>query len=491
MPLPHGSMNHGFGWLVLGALLQLMLPTAPTSAAEVTCAAGDVACLLAAIHAANATGKADTITLAAGTYRLTAVNHDTDGPTGLPSITTALTLRGAGARSTVLERAATGVLTLEGLTLRGGDAAITNAGGGVWNQGTLTITRSTLSGNVANGSGGSISTGSGGSLTITNSTLRGNVANYGGGLDSFGSFGTTITNSTLHGNVANGSGGGISLAISTLTLTNSTLHGNMASQGGGISIGGGGVLAPPSSASLGNTILAQNAVPPTGTGPDCAMSGGIPGQATSQGHNLVGDPTGCNITLAASDLTGDPGLGAFTDAGLPGQGYVPLLPASRAVDAGDPAACPAADQLGQLRVTPCDIGAVEFAPVTVTLGLNQATVRAGETLRVGLGVHNPGPPVTADAYLGVLRPDGVSVFWVTRLDADPRTFAPLAAAFGFPPGLEVPLLEDFFVHTVTEGESVGPYAVFTLLTPAGAFADGRVDAGDLVGLTRQPFTVRP
>jgi hypothetical protein len=202
--------------------------------------------------------------------------------------------------------------------------------------------------------------------------------------------------------------------------------------------------------------------------------------------------------LAAGDRTGDPGLGDFTDDGTPGQGYLPLLPTSRAIDAGDPAACPATDQLGQLRLTPCDTGAVEFAPVTVTLGLNQATVRPGHTLRVQLGLHNPAPSVTADAYLGVLLPDGVTIFFVTslvpldgvvtRLDADPRTFAPLAASYEFPSGLEV-TVEDFFVYPVTGEESPGAYTIFTLLTPPGAFADGQIDPGDLLGLTLQPFTV--
>src|SRR4029453_13039794 len=113
-----------------------------------------------------------------------------------------------GADSTVLERAAgappfrllhvaaTGGLTLEGLTLRGGDATTTNAGGSIWNQGTLTLTRSTLSGNVANNGGGIFSAGP---LTITNSTLSGNVANSGGGI-SVSAGPLTIDNSTLHGN---------------------------------------------------------------------------------------------------------------------------------------------------------------------------------------------------------------------------------------------------------------------------------------------------
>ena len=147
-----------------------------------------------------------------------------------------------------------------------------------------------------------------------------------------------------------------------------------------------------------NTILAGNWVPSSESGPDCY------GPSLSGGHNLFGSPVGC--VRASTDLTGDPGLGDFTDDGTPGQGYVPLLPTSLAIGAGDPAGCPATDQLGQLRVTPCDIGAVEFAPVTVTLGLNQATFRPGETLRVALGIHNGGPTVTADAYLGCSCPMG-------------------------------------------------------------------------------------
>ena len=64
--------------------------------------------------------------------------------------------------------------------------------------------------------------------------------------------------------------------------------------------------------------------------------------------------------MAASDLTGDPGLGDFRDDGTPGRGHFPLLPASRAIEAGDDATCPPTDQLGQPRVGRCDIGAIEF-----------------------------------------------------------------------------------------------------------------------------------
>src|SRR5687767_6143309 len=105
----------------------------PVFAAEFTCASGDVACLIDAINTANINGETDTITLPAGIYTLTAVNNTTPaGPNGLPSVTSPLTITGAGATATILERAAnapffrlvhtdvTGILALNGLTLRGG-----------------------------------------------------------------------------------------------------------------------------------------------------------------------------------------------------------------------------------------------------------------------------------------------------------------------------------------------------------------------------------
>ena len=111
-----------------------------------------------------------------------------------------------------------------------------------------------------------------------------------------------------------------------------------------------------------NTVLARNVARVQGP-PDCS------GPVTSQGNNLIGDPTGCTITLLPSDLTGDPGLDAFTDNGSPGNGHFPLLPTSQAIDTGNDAECPRRDQLGQRRInirrvgtSICDIGAIEFHP---------------------------------------------------------------------------------------------------------------------------------
>jgi hypothetical protein len=114
---------------------------------------------------------------------------------------------------------------------------------------------------------------------------------------------------------------------------------------------GGGIFNVSGTVLLQNTLLARNNA---GRGPDCS------GTVTSLGNNLIGDPTGCTITLQPSDLTGDPGLDAFTDNGRPGNGHFPLLPTSPAIDAGSDAVCPRRDQLGQRRIGPCDIGAIRF-----------------------------------------------------------------------------------------------------------------------------------
>src|SRR5262245_59929751 len=95
------------GMLVTGLVLVVLVGglgrARPSQAADFSCAAGDVACLIKAITTANANGEANTITLAAGTYRLTAADNFIDGvPTGLPSITSTLTISGPRARSTII-----------------------------------------------------------------------------------------------------------------------------------------------------------------------------------------------------------------------------------------------------------------------------------------------------------------------------------------------------------------------------------------------------
>jgi hypothetical protein len=155
------------GVQAIAALVCTLALSYPGQAAEFRCASEDVACLVEAIHTTNANGEANTITLAAGTYTLTAVNHLSDGASGLPSITSPLTIQGAGAGMTILEQdahaqtfplvhvGATGTLTLKGLTLRGENSA--PSGGGLINVGgTVILTHSSLADTRASVGSGSV-----------------------------------------------------------------------------------------------------------------------------------------------------------------------------------------------------------------------------------------------------------------------------------------------------------------------------------------------
>ena len=69
---------------------------APLHAKNFTCAAGNVQCLIGAINEANSNGQNNTISLEEGTYTLTNIDNETDGPNGLPSIAGTLTINVAG-----------------------------------------------------------------------------------------------------------------------------------------------------------------------------------------------------------------------------------------------------------------------------------------------------------------------------------------------------------------------------------------------------------
>jgi hypothetical protein len=215
--------------VVMLSLLILALPSA--QAANFSCAAGDVACLLDAINQANANGEANTITLEAGTYTLTEL-LDSNPPfeDGLPVITSSLIITGRGSETTIIERdasaprfrilsvAATGTLTLKRLTLRGGSPVLTAGGGGILNLGTLTLAHTT----VTNNSGGGIVTG-GPTVTITHSIITDNSGN----LTSGGLFivrGTvTLTATTVAHNIGNPSGGIRIDPDATVIITASTV----------------------------------------------------------------------------------------------------------------------------------------------------------------------------------------------------------------------------------------------------------------------------
>jgi hypothetical protein len=239
------------GGFLIGGLVSLV---PPSHAADFACAAGDAACLLNAITTANANGEANTIAVEAGTYTLTAVDNTTDGPNGLPSVTSTLTIQGAGLDTTVIERdpsapgfrllhvAAAGVLTLDGLTLKGGSGMPGSSfGSALLNEGgTVAITHTRVADNGTTDFGGGLFT-RGGTVAIGQSLFTGNAARLdGGGLMNAGGT-VTITQTTFAGNVSGGDGGGLSnggvlgLGRGTVTIMDSTLVDNFGVFSGGLS----------------------------------------------------------------------------------------------------------------------------------------------------------------------------------------------------------------------------------------------------------------
>jgi hypothetical protein len=261
-----------------------------------------------------------------------------------------------------------GMLTLTNTTVdhnRAGDA-----GGGISNTGgTLTLDHSAATRNEAPNAGGGILNTGGGAAILTASRVH---DNRGGGLYNDGAM--TVAGSTISDNEATqGMGGGIEHRGGTLSLANSTVSGNAASEAGGGLYGKSLGTISLSSTTISDNRSAKGAgiyshgpvnllhtiVAGQLDGSDCDG----PGMLISQGHNLDGDGT-CIIGGVIGDITDpDPHLGPLQDNGGPTETQA-LLAGSPAIDAGDDATCPAADQRGVPRpqddnTTACDIGAYE------------------------------------------------------------------------------------------------------------------------------------
>ncbi|MGH2541787.1 MAG: hypothetical protein ACRDIB_03260, partial [Ardenticatenaceae bacterium] len=214
---------------------------------------------------------ADVIELGAGTiYTLTSVHNTVGGENGLPSITSNITINGHGATiarseagSTpsfrVFHVAATGVLTLNEVTIRNGAAdsdGTGNGGGALFNAGTLTLNNCTVTENSTGTRGGGIAN-LGGNVTIGASVISLNSAvAAGAGISNRDGF-LTVQNSTISANTSTttadeGAGGGIAShaynADATLILTDSIVSANTTN-----GLGGGGI---DNSARTGHTATA-------------------------------------------------------------------------------------------------------------------------------------------------------------------------------------------------------------------------------------------
>lgn len=236
----------------------------------------------AAVGGCSAGSGGDTLVLVTGSEHIvTEVHNATYGPTGLPVISSEITIQGN--ESTIKRdnsapefRLITvnqyGNLTLQQVTItggfvsgeyfvgRGGGIAVDRGilslidstvsgnsaalGGGIGNySGDLILNRCTISENSASGSGGGIENYDG-ILTLRDSTVSGNSASGGGGISN--QWGRLIlTNSRVLENTTEGRGGGIN-NHGALTLMESIVSGNSGFHGGGIATdetnGGDGII---------------------------------------------------------------------------------------------------------------------------------------------------------------------------------------------------------------------------------------------------------
>ncbi|MGH8582446.1 MAG: choice-of-anchor Q domain-containing protein [Gammaproteobacteria bacterium] len=340
----------------------------------------------------SAGSDADTITLSVNSVQtLTTVDNSGSllGETGLPRITSQITIEGNGStimRATgapafrLLAVDATGNLTLVGTMLRGGWAlgrqgiggAVSIAPGGI-----LNLTNSTISGNTAALLGGGIF--NAGVLNIIASTVASNTAGIGGG-GVFNHLNATLGggNCTISGNTASGnSAGGGLFNLGTSNVAHCTITANTASIGGGVL---NGSVSNGSTSTLGlvHSLIAGNtATGIPGLGPEVLnLASGVAGIVNADDFNLIGHDGISGVVgfvLGPTDLVPAGGLDTILAPVLSNNGgsiltHV-LVTGSQALDVIPADQCPLiVDQRGMARpqdgdgdgLFECDIGSVEM-----------------------------------------------------------------------------------------------------------------------------------
>jgi hypothetical protein len=261
-----------------------------------------------------------------------------------------------------------------------GNAADANGGGMSSEKSSSTLIGVSFTANEAS-RGGGIYNGNLSDGSLTNVTFSGNKGEWGGGIDN--SFSApTLNKVTFQNNEALNLGGGINNDRGNPILTNVTFSGNSAGNGGGFSNVnegapllknvtfsansasnmGGGLYNSRGAPTLINTLIANSV-----DGGDCFNIIGSSLNIAST-HNLIEDSANaCDLTNGwdGNIIGSDPKLGAL-DFNMGATKSHALLANSPAIDAGDTASCPTADQRDAPRPQgpKCDIGSYEVEQVS-------------------------------------------------------------------------------------------------------------------------------
>lgn len=381
--------------LLVMALLALSVHNVSRTQAAVIAVACDPNALIAAIITANANGQADTLDLTPGcTYTLTSAKSNAYGGSGLPMITSDITINGNGAiieRSTASDTPEFRIFNVENTTLPLvlNDVQIRNGHSSVFSGGAIFAKDA--------------------SVIINNSTLTDNTSSMqGGAIYASNTHVMQINNSTIANNEAQGSGGGIYVleGINPVEINSSTIVMNSADinqNGNGYGDNGGGIAtvdSPP--VLIKNSIIAQNTDESTAGEVHTDVSGEfVPG-----GYNLIGNNTGAETSFPAgqpnayNDMVGtesspiDPMLGNLTNNGGLTPTYA-IQNGSPALDAGNPtpdATTPATDQRGagfprvDTVTARMDIGSFEARKFTLTVNKDATGDGSGTVSSAAAGI---------------------------------------------------------------------------------------------------------
>ena len=383
------------------------LDATDANTADGICAAPAGSCTLrAAIVQANALMGADTITLPAETYSTSSEL----------TISSNLTITGAGARVTritgpgsgvVVRATGTAEVALSGMTIGGGAMGLYVVG----NE--LTLDRVSISGNSVtsganlNGVGMRIDPGS--KVLIKRSAITGNTGTQTGGFGIGAGIYSSATqldirSSTIAGNTMTSTsvayGGGIYVNQGTLSLRHVTLSQNTATSSSAAQAGGNLFISDSGSATTADSIFAGG----VSAGPyaNCGPNKPVP-----SGRNI---DSGVTCAFGGDQLSSTaPQLGALGSAGGQTDG---LLPALTSPAIGQAVACPddGTDQRGAPAPTgaACDIGAVELSSnIGVALAQSRTEVAPGGDVTYIATVTNTGLD-PADAATLDVTPTGAA-----------------------------------------------------------------------------------
>lgn len=227
------------------------------------------------------------------------------------------------------------------------DNQATARGGGLYTQSAIEVTHVAFDNNSAQERGGGLTVEAQVPLRLTDSTFLGNTSANSGALDvSSYEPDSVIVNSTFSGNGATESGSvfGGYYFVGKFDLINSTVVDNV----GPAAAIGKLEIAEPHEVGVVNSIITGN------EGGNCELP-----LANDGGHNIMGADCEPATPVAGDQIGVDPLVEPPAENGG-GIMTMALQGKSPAIDAGDSAVCPAADERGVSRTGGCDIGAFEY-----------------------------------------------------------------------------------------------------------------------------------